>query len=415
MTTQLSFGRWLKRRRGELGLSQQDLGEQINISPIMLRKIQADERRPSRQIALSLAAQLGVPPDEHTAFLAFARSEPPTGAAESEVGAVVAAAPWRNLHLGRTNLPAALTHLIGREDDLAALRELLLAGRIRLLTLSGPPGIGKTSLALAVAESLLDDLSTAFIWSNWRRLRSRRQLFPPLRGPWGLRVVAPWRTLPGRWLSCATSACCCCWTTLSTCLMPAGITAALKACPWLRVLVTSREALHVRNERQYAVPPLALPETDPGYAPNLSRLAATPAVALFVQRAGDSGARIRADGTKRSGCSCYLCAAGWPATGYRTSGRARRPARAAAAQGGAAKQAPTTNRRATRPAATPAHPARRDRLELYPVSAGRTAHVRPAGGFQWRLRLDAIFAVAAADMDAASVPAVIDPCWPRTY
>src|SRR4051794_29431166 len=101
MTTPLSFGRWLRRRRGELGLSQQDLGEQINISPIMLRKIEADERRPSRQIALSLAAQLGVPPDEHTAFLAFARSEPPAGAGQSEASDPAAPAPWRNLHLGR--------------------------------------------------------------------------------------------------------------------------------------------------------------------------------------------------------------------------------------------------------------------------------------------------------------------------
>src|SRR4028119_487825 len=70
-----SFGRWLKQRRKALELTQDDLARLVNCSEITIRKIEANERRPSKQIAELLADQLGIAPSERAAFLQFARGE----------------------------------------------------------------------------------------------------------------------------------------------------------------------------------------------------------------------------------------------------------------------------------------------------------------------------------------------------
>src|SRR5690349_17590244 len=69
-----SFGNWLKQRRREAGITRDELAERTACSSITLQKIEAEERRPSRQIALSLAQLFHVPPDEHEAFVVFARA-----------------------------------------------------------------------------------------------------------------------------------------------------------------------------------------------------------------------------------------------------------------------------------------------------------------------------------------------------
>src|SRR5215203_6543474 len=70
----LSFGSWLKQCRREAGITRDELAERTACSSITLQKIEAGERRPSRQIALSLAELFHVPPDEHEAFVVFARA-----------------------------------------------------------------------------------------------------------------------------------------------------------------------------------------------------------------------------------------------------------------------------------------------------------------------------------------------------
>ena len=118
-----SFGYWVQRRRKALDLTQADLARRVGCSTGLIRMIEADTRRPSRQIAELLAEQLALPPDERAAFVKAARGElavhrlaAPTPSADSPLPRPPALLPH--------NLPAQLTPLIGREQDLAAVRVL---------------------------------------------------------------------------------------------------------------------------------------------------------------------------------------------------------------------------------------------------------------------------------------------------
>lgn len=70
-----TFGEWLKRRRGALRLTQEQLAQQVGCSTITLRKIEAEERRPSAQIIERLAEIFNISPHKQTAFLRFARGD----------------------------------------------------------------------------------------------------------------------------------------------------------------------------------------------------------------------------------------------------------------------------------------------------------------------------------------------------
>src|SRR4051794_2550208 len=152
-----SFGAWVRRRRRALDLTQAQLAALVPCAVVTIRKIESDERRPSKEVAKLLAAALQVVGDETDAFLKAARAERSV-VRMVESGSEPAAAP----------LPAALTPLIGRDDDVAWLVAELACcgGTARLVTLTGPPGVGKTRLAIAVAEqaaSTEEDLRAAFV------------------------------------------------------------------------------------------------------------------------------------------------------------------------------------------------------------------------------------------------------------
>src|SRR6266496_1186428 len=82
MTHAASFGRWLSARRHLLDLTQDELAQRVSCSVVTIRKLEADERRPSKQIAERLADSLGVAASERAAFLTFARSEASADMAE---------------------------------------------------------------------------------------------------------------------------------------------------------------------------------------------------------------------------------------------------------------------------------------------------------------------------------------------
>src|SRR5450432_3076554 len=73
---QQSFGDWLRQRRLELDLTREDFARRVGCSTITLRKLEAEERRPSRQMAERLAEVLNVAPDDRASFLQFARGDP---------------------------------------------------------------------------------------------------------------------------------------------------------------------------------------------------------------------------------------------------------------------------------------------------------------------------------------------------
>src|SRR5687768_3014663 len=143
MNVETPFPIWLRQRRKALDLRQEDLAERIGCSESTIRKFELGVRRPSRQVAELLAESLGVPPDERAGFISFARGQGPVSGPLPPVGA---------------NLPTSFTPLIGREKEVEEVRSLLLRSDARLLTLTGPPGIGKTRLALHVASELINEV-----------------------------------------------------------------------------------------------------------------------------------------------------------------------------------------------------------------------------------------------------------------
>src|SRR6476660_2814045 len=150
MSQRHSFGYWLRRSRKALDLTQAKLANQVGCSPETIRKLEAEERRPSAQIVERLAEIFNIPSNERKAFLSFARGDWISSSHEA-----IAEVPWRTLSSSaRSNLPLTVTSLIGRKDEIADLREYLLNLQIRLVTLVGPPGIGKTRLSIEAARAL---------------------------------------------------------------------------------------------------------------------------------------------------------------------------------------------------------------------------------------------------------------------
>ncbi|MFN8495209.1 MAG: tetratricopeptide repeat protein [Caldilineaceae bacterium] len=167
-----SFGEWVRRRRKALDLTQNDLARQMNYSLAAIRKIETDERRPSKQVAESLAEMLQIAPDQRDRFIKAARGELstlrlPDVTVEIAVSEPVAtplplSAPSPRMW---TNAPIPATPLVGRTAELAQILHLFRQPECRLVTLVGPGGMGKTRLALAVAEQAVDEqmLNAAFV------------------------------------------------------------------------------------------------------------------------------------------------------------------------------------------------------------------------------------------------------------
>src|SRR5579859_1176089 len=138
-----SFGNWLRQRRKALDLTQFDLADQVGCSVVTIRKIEADERRPSKQVTERLADVLAISLEEHSTFVAFARR---AKAALSDASLPRIAVSAKH------NLPPQPTPFIGRTDELTEIAQRLSDPTCRLLTLVGVGGIGKTRLALEAAH-----------------------------------------------------------------------------------------------------------------------------------------------------------------------------------------------------------------------------------------------------------------------
>jgi len=192
--------------------------------------------------------------------------------------------PLRSLDARPNNLPIQPTTLIGRQQEVEAVRALLSRGDVRLVTLTGPGGTGKTRLSLQVAAELIDNFQEGVFFVELAPLSDPALVVPTIAQSVGLQDIGsrPVRDLLITYLS--DKRLLLLLDNFEQILAAASVVAdVLLAAPGLKVLVTSRAVLRLRGEHEYPVPPLGLPE--PGPRSLAEKLASYPAIALFSQRA----------------------------------------------------------------------------------------------------------------------------------
>ncbi len=182
------------------------------------------------------------------------------------------------------NLPAQLTPFIGREAEVADVCALLRRSKVRLLTLSGTGGVGKTRLSLEVAAHLLEDFPNGIYFVSLAPLSQPDLVLPALAQTFHLKETPDWLPLEHLKAYLHEKQLLLLLDNFEQVVAAAPLLVALlQACPMLKVLVTSRLRLRVSGEYEFTVQPFALPE--PRQLPELATLMEYAAVRLFVQRA----------------------------------------------------------------------------------------------------------------------------------
>jgi predicted ATPase/class 3 adenylate cyclase len=196
--------------------------------------------------------------------------------------------PLATLSVRPNNLPTQTSEFFGRATELAALRDLLDAAGVRLLTLTGPGGIGKTRLALQAAADQIDRFEDGVYFVDLASVREADAAFEAIGRAIDSTVPgsdSPFDVLKtelkGRRILLVLD-------NFEQVMSAAdGVADLLQQCSQLEVLVTSREALSVRGEHLFPVPPLSLPDIRPQEA-SAESIAGFEAVRLFVERAREA-------------------------------------------------------------------------------------------------------------------------------
>ena len=244
-----SFGEWLRHRRRELDLTQEELARQVGCARITIRKIEAEQLHPSKQLTELLRQQLGVVADESESFMHFARG----GASAKSVAT----------ETPRHNLPLQLTSFVGREGEIAEIKRCLAENR--LVTLTGPGGGGKTRLALEAANLLTREFKDGVWLTEFASLADASLVPQAVASTLGVQERQKEELVdelinhlrPRQTLLIFDN----CEHLIEAC---AGLSERfLQSCPNLRILATSREPLSIAGETVWTVPPLSLPNPQP--------------------------------------------------------------------------------------------------------------------------------------------------------
>jgi predicted ATPase/DNA-binding XRE family transcriptional regulator len=275
-----TFGDLLRHYRIAATLSQEELAGRAGLSARAISDLErGTRRRPYPQTVRALADALRLDAAGRESLAAAARapgaSTPPSRPpVQTRAGAEL------------PPIPVSLTPLIGRERERAELGQLLRRAGVRLVTLTGPGGVGKTRLALAVAGEALGEFPDGVAFVDLSSLHEPALVLPTIAQALDVREPGGRPSVDGLSASLRAKRLLLVLDNFEQVVAAApALPALLVGAPEVRVLVTSRVALRVNGEIEYAAPGLALPEPEQSADP--CALLAVPAVELFVRRAQD--------------------------------------------------------------------------------------------------------------------------------
>jgi predicted ATPase/DNA-binding XRE family transcriptional regulator len=284
----VQFGVLLRAHRIAACQSQEELAERAGLSQRAISDLERGTRRsPYPATVRRLADALDLKEREMAAMVLAARSTAKSSRAAVETPQLIqqrtSSATKKARREHHHNLPIELTTFVGREGELAQIKDVVR--RNRLITLTGSGGVGKTRIALRAASESRTNYPDGAWFVDIAPLRDTTLLAHTVSAV--LRTLndrensvleALIRHLSNRTLLLVIDNC-------EHVLPPVAslVTSILERCPRVTVLCTSREALHVPGERVWIVPPLELPGDSDEH--QLERLAHTQAIRLFVERA----------------------------------------------------------------------------------------------------------------------------------
>lgn len=280
----LSFAHLLRQRRRQAGLTQQDLAQRSGVSARAISDLERGiNRRPQRETAAMLAGGLGLSGGERERFLETARRP-----------------SWEEGDAMLLPLPTPAKPLLGREDELRAIEAALADDGVRVLTLTGPGGVGKTRLAMGAAHRFVDRFSQGIAFVRLEGLSDPDLVIPAIVSAFQLRETGS-RSDTLRQLAAylATHDVLVVLDNLEHLLDAARELAELVAlAPNAKFLITSRESPRIGGERVLHVPPLSLSaQSASTHEPD----AVPAAIQVFLQTALDRSPNLDIDPATREG------------------------------------------------------------------------------------------------------------------
>jgi predicted ATPase/DNA-binding XRE family transcriptional regulator len=280
MSSLTTFGQWLRLRRKALDLTQEELAKRVQCSVSAIRKIEADERRPSRQIAGLLAENLEILPHDRIPFIRVARGEHSIDWLNYSQTPNNKVAMSR-LNLSVSNMPVQPNPLVGREQEFQKINHVIESPQCRLLSLVGRGGIGKTHLAIEVALNQRKYFQDGVFFIPLSLISSTGYIYPSIAGSIGLSLFDA-VDLSRQVLDYLADREMLLLMDNFEHLLPGSkvISDIIHYAPGVKILVTSMERLNLTGEWVFELQGLPVPPVD-----QLTGLESYNAIILFVQNA----------------------------------------------------------------------------------------------------------------------------------